>query len=139
FNYHVLMNSVVDFFRIYPFEHIVNEYAVVAGSILIIIISISSKVVQRFLLASPLRFLGKISYSLYLYHLPILFSLIYLFYKLIPFWLIVLIAFPLTIFFANFAWIYIEKPSIKFGKALISKIKDDPNKNIPTSKELSLK
>jgi peptidoglycan/LPS O-acetylase OafA/YrhL len=136
FNYHVIMTSVADFFRLYSFEHILNEFSIVAGSILIIIITLSSKGFQRFLLVKPLRFLGKISYSLYLFHLPILFSLIYLFYDSIPYWIIVVITFPLTLLLSNVSWNYIEKPSINYGKTLISKLKNTAKKRLVSSKEL---
>lgn len=129
FNFHGIMISIADYLRIYSFETIAGDYSIVVGSILIIIITLSSKRVQRFLLVMPLRFLGRVSYSLYLYHLPVLFSLVYLFYYSIPLWLILAISFPISLLIANLSWVFIEKPSIKYGKVVISRMMFLSNKS----------
>jgi peptidoglycan/LPS O-acetylase OafA/YrhL len=50
------------------------------GAVGFLIIALSSKKIIKILMMKPLVFLGKISYSVYLFHLPIILSSIYIFY-----------------------------------------------------------
>jgi peptidoglycan/LPS O-acetylase OafA/YrhL len=69
----------------------------------------------------PLMFLGKISYSVYLCHLPVILCCIYILNNVIPLWSILIIAFICTIFVSFLSWYYIENTFIRIGKTLSSK------------------
>lgn len=94
------------------------EYGVSFGCIGIIISAIGSVRLEKALLFKPFLFLGKISYSLYLLHLPILLSCIHLLNRVIPLWSISILAIFLSVCFSTVAWVLIEKPSQKVGRDL---------------------
>jgi peptidoglycan/LPS O-acetylase OafA/YrhL len=83
-----------------------------------IIYAIGSIKISSLLLKKPLIFLGKISYSLYLIHLIVLFSFMYLFYGVIPNVWICLITVFVSLLLATLSWRFIEIPAIALGKRL---------------------
>lgn len=99
----------------------INEYAITAGSSLFIIIALSSESFSSFLNLKPILFLGKISYSLYLYHTIILFSLIYTFNDVLPIYIILLSTIVISVIVASIAYYLVEKPSMKLGRKLKNK------------------
>jgi peptidoglycan/LPS O-acetylase OafA/YrhL len=103
---------------------IIEEYGMALGAIGFFITALGSTRVINILLQKPFSFLGKISYSLYLYHFPILLACIYLFYGTLSLWLICIIAIFLGILVSFFAWYLIEEPCRKIGQKLATKIKD---------------
>ncbi|ETI67537.1 acyltransferase family protein [Neobacillus vireti] len=122
FIYNEALTVVANHLGIYQYGEIMSDYSIGVGSVLVILISLASIRVQSVLLIKPLLFLGRISYSLYLYHLPILFSLIYVFYKILPLWSILIISIPLAIITAHISWLIIERPASRYGKILASKV-----------------
>jgi peptidoglycan/LPS O-acetylase OafA/YrhL len=62
--------------------------------------------------------LGKISYSLYLLHLPVLLTLVHLFFGRVPLQYILLSSVLLSLLLAEFAYRTIERPSIDLGRRL---------------------
>ncbi|HFJ9465744.1 TPA: acyltransferase family protein [Bacillus cereus] len=102
-------------------DFLIDEYAVVVGSSLFIIISLSSGIFSKFLNLKPILFLGKISYSLYLYHTIVLFSLIYTFNDVVPIYIILLSTIVISVIVASIAYYLIEKPSMKLGRKLTNK------------------
>ncbi|KWW14043.1 acetyltransferase [Peribacillus simplex] len=96
-------------------NYIFRDYVVSCGVCIFITISVSSQKVSRLLRSSPLTFLGKISYSLYLYHLVSLFSFMYLFYSKLPIILLLVCSFIFSILLSSAAYLFIEKPSMKLG------------------------
>lgn len=99
---------------------IVNDWMIALGSAIIIIVVIAN---NKFLLIRPIKFLGDISYSLYLVHLPILLSVIHINNGVLPTWINLFIAFILTLVLSKISYLYIEKPSIKLGKLIVDKFK----------------
>ncbi|MNP47094.1 hypothetical protein D3C76_1411330 [compost metagenome] len=80
----------------------------------------------------PIVFLGNISYSLYLYHFIILFSLIYALNEVMPIWLIYIISIPIVIAVSYLSWLWIENNSIKLGRIIsnqVVKYKSNANAN----------
>lgn len=106
---------------------LINEYAVVVGSSLFIIIALSSDIFSKFLNLKPVLFLGKISYSLYLYHTIILFSFIYIFNDILPIYIILLGTVICSVIVATIAYYVVEEPSMKIGRMLTNK-KQEHNK-----------
>ena len=100
---------------------IMNEYAVALGSSLIIIIALSSKSFSRFLNLKPILFLGKISYSLYLYHATLLFSFIYIFNDILPISTILCMTVISSLLISSVLYYLVEEPSINLGRKLTIK------------------
>jgi peptidoglycan/LPS O-acetylase OafA/YrhL len=116
-------------FTCYLSEGIMGNYAitnnflcrnlvVMAGSCLFIIIALASPAASRVLRTQVLTFLGKVSYSLYLTHLIVLFSITYLLHGVWPYWSILSICLLLSMVLASMVYRFIEKPSSKLGKFL---------------------
>lgn len=86
--------------------------------------------VSRILVSAPLRFFGKISYSLYLMHLPILLTLLYLYrtYALAPFEglpavSLVVAAVLLSVAAASFSHFIVERPFVRWGRTFASYVR----------------
>ena len=88
------------------------------ASAVFIIFSINSTLFSKLLLLKPLQFMGKISYSLYLVHAIVLFSLIYLLHGLIENYQIALVGFVISILVATIFYTYIERYSIELSKGV---------------------
>lgn len=108
------------FLDFYPREVIPNQLRAFCLSICIF----CSQKIQRFLSCRVLKFLGYISFEIYLLQLPIIYSLSsFLWLKTINIWLILVITFLLIIVFAAFTTIYVEKPILKQSDKIINWIK----------------
>jgi peptidoglycan/LPS O-acetylase OafA/YrhL len=99
---------------------IVDEWINTLGVSVFIIFSMASGAISRMLLWRPLVFLGKISYSIYLYHLIVLTSLCYLYYDKLPILVIFVLTVLLTLLISIVSYYWVEKPSIRLGRALTS-------------------
>ena len=112
-----------------PMGRIVSDYIIVLGAVLFILISMGSAKIAKILMLKPIRFLGKISYSLYLYHLIALYSLIYLLYNITSIWVIYGLTIIISILLATASYYYVEKPFIILGRKLILKVQRDKGKS----------
>jgi len=74
--------------------------------------------ISRILLLKPLHFLGKISYSFYLFHVLILFGLLHLLYGSLPFPAIVAMVVIASFAISAISYRWIEIPFIRLGKHL---------------------
>jgi len=101
--------------------NIVHDWFVLFGSTLFILLSLSSKLLSKILHLKPILYIGKISYSLYLYHLVILIGMMQLFYGEIPLGIIWLITLALSLVVGSLSYTYIELPSIRVGKRIANK------------------
>lgn len=115
YSYSTVINSVFLGLGL-PNEFVVSDYAAAAASGVMIVYALGSAKLANFLLLRPLLFLGKISYSLYLYHIVVLFSLSYLFHEKIPGSILYAGTILLSLIFATLSWKYIERPAIAWGK-----------------------
>lgn len=97
---------------------VLNTTSVTLGASIIIMMSLGSIRFKNFLLLKPILFLGKISYSLYLYHCIFLFSTLHLLYGKVNLGLIWLISFTLSIAVSWYSYKFVEKRSINLGKKL---------------------
>ena len=88
------------------------------GVTLFIIFALSASHFSAWLGSRPLVFLGKTSYSIYLYHAVILLSLVHLLYGKVPLGLLWLGTGLLTLGVATLSYHLIEVPSIRLGKAV---------------------
>jgi peptidoglycan/LPS O-acetylase OafA/YrhL len=101
---------------------VIDNIFVVIGGSLLIFSSLSYKNVSKILLNKPFIFLGKISYSLYLYHCLVLLTLIHVFSEIVPISFILITTITLSILFSYLSYKYIEIPSIKLGRKLAGNI-----------------
>ncbi|ENQ3080956.1 acyltransferase family protein [Bacillus sp. WLY-B-L8] len=92
-----------------------RNYVVSLGACMFIILSMSSSFFSLFLSHKYFNYLGKISYSLYLYHAISLFSFIYIFYGQLPVGVILFISFLFSFIIASLAYVFIEKPITAVG------------------------
>lgn len=97
-------------------QNIVFRWGVTLSVALFITLSLSSSRVSKVLKGKVIHFLGKISYSLYLYHLIITVTLINILYWVIPLWVILLLSFATSLIVATMSYYLIEIPAIGIGK-----------------------
>jgi peptidoglycan/LPS O-acetylase OafA/YrhL len=100
----------------------IRDWTTAVGAAIFIVISLGSAKASNILNKKYVEFFGKISYSLYLYHLPILFASLYLLEGFLPMWLILVIGVFITIMVSTISWKYIENLSVKFGRVLSKKV-----------------
>lgn len=112
---------------------IITEYGIALGCIGLVISALGSIRLEKVLLFRPLIFLGKISYSLYLIHLPIILVSIYLFHEVLSLWIISILAIVLSFILSTVAWLFIEMPSQNLGRDLAKKA--NHKDGIPYSKK----
>jgi peptidoglycan/LPS O-acetylase OafA/YrhL len=97
----------------------INRNAIIcAGASLILITVLSSARLSRFLQKQPLVFLGKISYSTYLYHILVLTAFVHILYGKLPFFAILGLAFVSIFPVAIIAHYLFEEPSMRLGRYL---------------------
>jgi peptidoglycan/LPS O-acetylase OafA/YrhL len=106
------------------------DWAISLGVAIFIIAAIGSNKIATVLLLKPVHFIGKTSYSVYLYHAIILVACVHLLYGYVPIWGILVLMLGLTILISWLSFDYIEAPSIKIGRVL----SDFWGKTFPKSK-----
>lgn len=108
---------------------IVNDWFVALGASIFIVSSLGLNSFSKILLTKPISFLGKISYSLYLYHAIVLLTMVNFLFGKLDLWQILLIAIAVSVIIATFSYHFIEKPAITLGKRLTMK------KNLTTNQD----
>jgi peptidoglycan/LPS O-acetylase OafA/YrhL len=109
---------------------IINDWFIGIGSLIFIVLSLSSSTVNSILMLKPIQSLGKISYSLYLLHAIVLLSFVNILYGIIPLWSILVLVFVSSLFIAILSYYFIEINSIKLGKSLVSKMNAKRNTDL---------
>ncbi len=84
----------------------------------IMIVSLNSASLKKILYWPPIRSLGKMSYSLYLWHCVVLLYCVHLLYGRAPFGAILGLAFVLSMVVSWCSWRWIELPAIALGRKL---------------------
>lgn len=97
-----------------------GDWLIAIGASVFIVAALSSVRISALLHRKPLVFLGKISYSLYLYHMIVLLSFLHKYNGVLDTKYIALIAFVASFAAAAVSYYYIELPSIRLGKLLTS-------------------
>jgi len=93
---------------------------VLAGTVGLLVSVIGSPGAAAVLCTRPLRYLGRISFSLYLVHAIVLLALLHLFYGRLPVAVLLIALWPLSLGLATLGERYIEQPSIALGRRLTS-------------------
>lgn len=104
---------------------LINNLMICLGVSIIIIAALSSNAINSLLSKGLVEFMGRISYSLYLYHVVVLLTLVNILYRYIPLWNILLISLPTTIFISWVGWYVIERNSMRLARRII---RSKPNK-----------
>lgn len=105
----------------YLLYQIIIDWIISGGAVEIVILALSFKTFSKVLLFKPIKFLGKISYSIYLVHPVVIIVSIHLLYEVLPISIILIFSFISTIIVSVFCYKYVEKPSINLGKYLTNK------------------
>lgn len=95
-----------------------QDWVAAAGASMFVVAALSTASVMRALQSKPLVFLGKISYSLYLFHMIVLLALLHLLEGYAPASVILLIAFVASFAVSVLSYEWIEKPSMQLGRRL---------------------
>ena len=105
---------------LFPGQSVCNYYDFVwgAGAITLLVMTVGSAHAARLLSASPLAWLGRVSYSLYLIHVPLLIAAVHVTYGVLPLWLTIAGVIPLSLACAEVMHRYVEEPSIWLGRRL---------------------
>ncbi|MGO4538721.1 acyltransferase family protein [Paenibacillus sp. 2TAB19] len=105
----------------------ITDVITIAGILLLFAAVLSSDRLNAFLSIKPLTWLGKISFSLYLVHIPVMMMITILLGKIIPieaaFILVPIVSLPV----AHFTYKFVELPSNKLGRSIAKVI--DRNRN----------
>jgi peptidoglycan/LPS O-acetylase OafA/YrhL len=99
------------------YDQIVQDLIISGGAGAFIAFAIATATAAKVLQLRPLTFLGKISYSLYLYHLLTLVGMLHLFYGKLPIWQVYSLAFVVAMVVSTLSYYLIELPAIRRGKA----------------------
>lgn len=97
---------------------LIDDWVVVVGASLFIILALSSDKISKILRIKPIAYLGKISYSLYLYHGVVLVACLNMFVPKIGIELTLLISFILSIVLSSVGYYLVEKPSIILSRKI---------------------
>ena len=91
------------------------------GGLATICAALYNRELRSFLRTRALQFMGRISYSLYLLHVTVLYTTFHLFYGLLPKTIIFVISMGANLVLATISYKLIELPSIKIGRRLTRK------------------
>ncbi|NOV00210.1 acyltransferase family protein [Paenibacillus planticolens] len=109
--------------EISPFYRtVIDSWAVTGGGVILIIFALNSSLFSRLLRNYLINYLGKISYSLYLIHVVVLFSAVHRLHNILPLWCIFLLTLIISLIISVGMYHLIERPSIQLGKALTKRI-----------------
>ncbi|CEG28072.1 acyltransferase family protein [Bacillus sp. B-jedd] len=106
---------------------IFTEIWVALGSLMFIVTVISSSKMKRILSNRFLNLTGRMSYSLYLSHVPIFLSTIYLLHDKLPDFLVYVLSYILTFVVSYLSYKYIEIPSVSLGRRISTRKPDKIN------------
>jgi peptidoglycan/LPS O-acetylase OafA/YrhL len=112
-------------FRFFPNHselhvYLIDYFIVSFGASMFLIFAMTLKRFSLLLKKRPIHILGKISYSLYLYHGIVLLVLVNMVYGIIPIWLIWCITIVVSVLISYASYIFVEQPSIKMARKAAS-------------------
>ncbi len=121
-----------------------NETAMAAGAALLVSALASSAMLARALDIAPLAWLGRVSYSLYLIHLPIMLTCGLLLDRIVPAPASLAVGIVLALAAAQVMWRVVEMPSIRWSRAAAkmldrrpSQVPQPPEARRPTAPAVS--
>lgn len=116
----------------FPGPTVSNYYNFVwgAGAVTLLVMTIGSPRADRLLSIPPCVWLGRVSYSLYLIHVPLLTAAIHLAHGWLPLPLTVACVIPLALACAGLMYRLVEQPSIQLGRRLAALAQQDGQRTI---------
>jgi peptidoglycan/LPS O-acetylase OafA/YrhL len=121
----ILYTSRFSLTFIFPKYNKISYLLTIFGCASFLIFSFDFYFLFFFLKSKFVWFLGKVSYSLYLFHFPILLvtsSLVSRYFHTNSFFIILFISLPVTLFISNLSYQYIEMPFIDIGKKVANRV-----------------
>jgi len=103
-----------------------SQWVTALGAAGLLVTAMNSASAKRFLLWAPVHFLGKISYSIYLWHFIVLLYCVHLLYGKIPLGFILCLTLVLTIVVSWASYVWVEVPSMNFGRKLSNRFQRRP-------------
>ncbi|MBC8079231.1 MAG: acyltransferase [Gorillibacterium sp.] len=97
-----------------------EDWIIALGAVVFIWLALASPLMQKPLSSRPVLFLGRTSYSLYLYHFVVLLSFLHILRDKIPVPVILALAFGVSFAAAAAGYYGIEKPGMRLGRWLTS-------------------
>jgi peptidoglycan/LPS O-acetylase OafA/YrhL len=99
---------------------LLRDWPTAAGAAGLVVLSLNSESCRRMLLLRSIRFLGRVSYSMYLIHATILFALVHLLYDRVPMLAILPLYLAATLIASAILYRVVEKPFMEWGRQLSS-------------------
>lgn len=93
-----------------------SDWSIIAGASLVLVIAMSDDAAKQLLNRWVFRYLGRISYSLYLLHPIVLLAALHAFNGRLPLWAILAGGFAITFPVADLAQRMIEQPAARLGR-----------------------
>lgn len=121
---HIILFSALVYIPLLAVKHQfvkVNLFEALAAVYMIISI-ITFENINAFLLNGPIKWLGKVSYSMYLIHFPIMAAMVYALYPYIPAPAVLVLSFPTVLLSSELMQRLIERPSMQLGKRLATQL-----------------
>jgi peptidoglycan/LPS O-acetylase OafA/YrhL len=87
----------------------------------LILACIAFSKVDAFLCRAPLQWLGRVSYSLYLIHLPVLLAAVYGLHDYMPLWMILTLCVPVILVLSAAVHRWVEVPAMALGQRLVKR------------------
>jgi len=94
---------------------IFEDWMIAVGAAMFIIMALASTRMSKVLLWRPIHFLGRMSYTLYLYHAICIMTLFNLLYGVIPTWIISATVIVSALLVSAFAYYAVEVPAIRWA------------------------
>lgn len=123
---------------LFPGPTLTSQYTLIwgAGAVLLIALVAGCRATARRFEAPPLLWLGRVSYSLYLIHLPLLVACVHLLSGVLPLPVILCgVVIPLSLLAAEGMYRCTEEPSIRLGQAIVASLRaarPKPRAPVPT-------
>ncbi len=105
-----------------PYCRLFFDWCTAAGSAYFIILALASRSVASVLTSKAVHFIGLTSFSIYLFHCQVLFTLVHLLYGKVALWQIWVMTLAGTMLLASLMYYVVEVPSINIGRFWARKI-----------------
>jgi peptidoglycan/LPS O-acetylase OafA/YrhL len=109
----------------------VVDWAIAAGTMTLMVAVMASGTAQRALRRRPLDYLGRVSYSLYLFHPLVVIAMMHLLHPWLSFRIIACLALPVILLVAHLAYHGVEVPSMRLGRVWSARWRAHPPAPVP--------
>jgi peptidoglycan/LPS O-acetylase OafA/YrhL len=112
------MLAAVLVFYGYPFGRGLRLYATAPAAVLITMAAFASPLLRRILELPPFQYLGRVSYSLYLVHLPVILIVMHTWYGKLPTTFLFFASITMSFVMAELLYRLVERPSHLIARAI---------------------